>query len=471
MSTSLRLSAGRRVQEVGVIGRILAAVAGLCLLAFATSAAAEPRVALVIGNSSYGGGIGKLPNPANDAALMTASLQKTGFDVIKVIDADQKKMKRAIVEFGEKLANAGPKATGLFFYAGHGIQVKGVNYLIPIDAHIEKEADVSIESLTADDVMEQMEFASNAVNIIILDACRNNPISRSMRSASRGLAPMQSDSVRGTFIAYSTAPGSVAADGSGTNSPYSQALAQAIVKPGVGIEEIFRDVRGQVMQATEEKQIPWDSSSLTAPFFFSPNGAQPAAVTNAPAAPNANPEKQLWDYVETSKQPDDYQAYLNQYPNGAYATLARSRLAKLGVAPAAAAAPASATPAAAPAGAKSGAEKAAWDSISASKEPGDYQAYLNQYPQGTYAPLARSRLAELNRTVPAPESAPAAPVDEPASASTSPPAGDSSGGIFGSSPKVEYDSKGVDCRIMDLNRSESECRNTKKPKKPNKPRG
>jgi carboxyl-terminal processing protease len=432
-------------------------------LAFAASAAAEPRVALVIGNSNYGAGIGKLPNPANDAALMTAALQKTGFDVIKVVDADQKTMKRKIIEFGEKLANAGPKATGLFYYAGHGIQVKGINYLVPIDAHIEKEADVSIESLTADDVMEQMEFATNAVNIIILDACRNNPISRSMRSASRGLAPMQSDSVRGTFIAYSTAPGSVAADGSGTNSPYSQALAKSIVQPGVGIEEVFRDVRGQVMRATEEKQIPWDSSSLTAPFYFNPGAAKPASVTNAPA-PNA--ENTLWEYVEKTKLAGDYQAYLDQYPNGTYAALARSRLTSLGAAPAAA------TPA--PAGAKSAAEKAMWDSISASKQASDFDAYLKQYPQGTYAPLARSRLAELNRAATATPSAPDpadAPVTEPASTSTDESSSDGLGGLFGASPKVEYDSKGVDCRIMDLNRSESECRNTKKPKKPNKPRG
>jgi carboxyl-terminal processing protease len=463
--------------EVGVIGRIFAAFAGLCLLvAVESSAQAEPRVALVIGNSNYGEGIGKLPNPANDAALMTTALQQTGFTVIKVIDADQKRMKRAIVEFGEKLANAGPTATGLFYYAGHGIQVKGLNYLIPVDAHIEKEADVSIESLTADDVMEQMEFAANAVNIIIMDACRNNPVSRSMRSATRGLAPMQSESVRGTFIAYSTAPGQTAADGTGTNSPYSQALAKSIVRPGVGIEEIFRDVRGQVMQATEEKQIPWDSSSLTAPFFFQPGSAKPAS---APTGPNPAAEKAVWEAVKDSKQASDYQAYLDQYPQGTYAGLARSRLTTLGgtAAPAAAAKPA-------PAGAKSAAEKAAWDSISTSKQPGDFQAYLAQYPQGTYAPLARSRLAELNRAPPAaqpqqPAAAPAAataPETQPATVSeettfSTQGAGGTLGGLLGPGPKIEYDSHGVDCRIMDSNRSDSECRNTKKPKKANKPRG
>jgi hypothetical protein len=404
-----------------MFGRIRAVLAAFCLLAAtAFSVQAEPRVALVIGNSNYGNGIGKLPNPANDAALMTAALQKTGFTVIKVIDADQKEMKRKIREFGEALANAGPKATGLFYYAGHGIQVKGLNYLIPTDANIDKEADVSIEAITADDVMEQMEFAANPVNIIILDACRNNPVARSMRSATRGLAPMQSDSVRGTFIAYSTAPGQTAADGTGTNSPYSQALAKAIVQPGVGIEEIFRDVRGQVMQATEEKQIPWDSSSLTAPFYFSPDGAaKPASLTNTPAPANGDREKKLWDYVEAGKKPDDYQAYLDQYPNGTYAAVARRRLASLnGSAPQA-------------------------------------------QPEPSAAPAA---------VTPAPEPAPPPAAAETSSFSTQ-GVDQSSGGLFGSGQKIEYDSHGVDCRILDNTRSDSECRNTKKPKKANKPRG
>jgi carboxyl-terminal processing protease len=325
-----------------MIGRIHAVVAAFCLLAAtAFTAQAEPRIALVIGNSNYGSDIGKLTNPANDAALMASALQQTGFTVITVVDADQKKMKRAIADFGEKLSNAGPKATGLFYYAGHGIQSKGVNYLIPVGAQIAKEADVNIESVTADDVMEQMEFAANAVNIIILDACRNNPIARSMRSAARGLAPMQSDSVRGTFIAYSTSPGQTAADGTGKNSPYTTALAKTIVQPGVGIEEVFRGVRAEVMAKTQNQQVPWDSSSLTAPFFFRGaqfNTASQAAPAPAPAAKpatNAAPasleiEKTFWDGIKDSKDAGDYQTYLEQYPNGVFAPIARNRLASIG---------------------------------------------------------------------------------------------------------------------------------------------
>jgi uncharacterized caspase-like protein len=397
-----------------MIGRIFAVAAGLCLLAVTLSSAqAEPRIALVVGNSNYGAEIGKLPNPANDAALVASALQQTGFTVIKVIDADQKKMKRAIADFGDKLASAGPKATGLFYYAGHGVQVQGKNYLIPVGAEIVKEADVSIEAVTADDVMEQMDFAANQVNIIILDACRNNPMQRSFRSAIRGLAPMQTDSVRGTFIAYSTSPGQTAADGSGKNSPYSAALASAIGKPGVGIEEVFRDVRAQVMAATQDKQIPWDSSSLTAPFFFKPGQfatatAAPAATAPKPAAAespaNMEIEKAMWGGIKDSKEPGDFEAYLSQYPNGIFAGVAKSRLASLGAgAPREQpAAPAVQEPAAAP---------------------------VVQEPAA--APAATNVSTEP------------VPVSEPAAV-----AGD---GIL-------RDSHGVDCRIRDLTRSESECR-------------
>jgi carboxyl-terminal processing protease len=327
-----------------MMGRLWTLAAGLCLgLVAATPhhAEAEPRVALVVGNSHYGQNLGTLPNPVNDAGLMAQALQQTGFQVIKVTDADQKKMKRAIADFGDKLANAGPTATGLFFYAGHGVQVQGQNYLIPVDADITKEADVNLEAVSSDDVMQQMEFAGSRVNIIILDACRNNPLTRSFRSADRGLAPIN-NVAQGTFVAYSTAPGAVAADGAGANSPYTKALASIIVKPGVGIEEAFRDVRGQVMKVTSNKQVPWDSSSLTAPFYFKTAAAQapatsaPAPAKVAPAATStstqgrADLEATFWKSIQNSKNPDDYQAYLDQFPNGTFAGLARNRMASLG---------------------------------------------------------------------------------------------------------------------------------------------
>jgi hypothetical protein len=319
-----------------MLGRIFAIFAALGLLtATSYSAQAEPRIALVMGNSKYGSEIGALPNPANDAAVMAAALQQTGFQVIRITDADWKQMKRAIQDFGDKLNAAGPTATGLFFYAGHGVQVQGVNYLLPIGADISKEADVDIESISADAILKQMEFAGSRVNIVVLDACRNNPMARSFRSAARGLAPMQA--AQGSFIAYSTSPGSVAADGSGANSPYTAALAKTIAQPGVGIEEAFRIVRTEVMAATKDQQIPWDSSSLTAPFFFKPaqfsTASQPAAVPVAKPAAAGSGDTQLevafWNSIQNSKQPDDYQEYLNRFPDGTFAGLAKNRLAAL----------------------------------------------------------------------------------------------------------------------------------------------
>ncbi|HVM83131.1 MAG TPA: SUMF1/EgtB/PvdO family nonheme iron enzyme [Candidatus Binatia bacterium] len=262
-------------------------LAVFAMLAIATSAAAEPRVALVIGNSRYGGDLPKLTNPANDAELMASTLKRLGFQVVKVEDADLNQMKRAIADFGDLLASAGPTAVGLFYYAGHGLQISGVNYLIPLKANIQKSTDADLEAVSADLVLKQMEYAGNALNIVILDACRNNPLSRGMRSAGGGLARM--DAPMGTFIAYSTAPGETAADGTGKNSPYTLALAKAMQKPGIAIEETFRDARVDVITATNKEQVPWESSSLTGAFYFQPGtqtaGIAAPAVPSAPAAP------------------------------------------------------------------------------------------------------------------------------------------------------------------------------------------
>jgi len=411
-----------------MIGRILAVAAGLCLLAVTFSTAqAEPRLALVIGNSNYGPEIGKLGNPVNDAGIMAQALQQTGFKVTKVLDANQKNMKRAIRDFGDALTSAGPTATGLFFYAGHGVQVKGVNYLVPVGADISKEGDVDLEAVPADSILQQMEYAGSKVSIVVLDACRNNPLQRSMRSQTRGLAPMEA--AQGSFVAYSTAPGKTAADGSGVNSPYTKALAKTIVQPGIGIEEAFRDVRAQVMAATNNEQVPWDSSSLTAPFYFKASSAQFTTATQPAPQPTAKPTSALtgastgnaemeityWKSIENSKQASDYQAYLEQFPNGTFAGLARNRLASLG------------------------------------------QGAPREQPA---VPKVQEPAAAPVVTKPAPEPE---PVVEPVStdASTDEEASDG----------IERDSHGVDCRIMDATRSESDCKNTKKFGPANKPGG
>ncbi|MDQ7248968.1 SUMF1/EgtB/PvdO family nonheme iron enzyme [Dongia sedimenti] len=254
-------------------------------VALAAPALAEPRIALVIGNSNYGGDLPKLPNPANDADLMAATLKKLGFKVVESRDADLNQMNKAIREFSNMLSSAGSQAVGLFFYAGHGLQIDGENWLIPIKANIQKSADAEFEAVPASKILGQMQFAENSLNIVILDACRNNPLSRGMRSASTGLAKM--DAPLGSFIAYSTAPGQTAADGKGKNSPYTAALAKAMLKPGIAIEEAFRDARVEVLQTTNKEQIPWESSSLTGAFSFNPGQklaeTQTAAIAPAPA--------------------------------------------------------------------------------------------------------------------------------------------------------------------------------------------
>ena len=281
-------------------------------------AMAEPRIALVVGNGKYGQEIGSLINPPNDANLMAERLSGLGFQVTKVVNGDQKAMKRAIVDFGEKLIAAGPDAVGLFFYAGHGVSVDGDNYLIPVGAQMTREADAEIEAVNADWVLKQMQYAQNRINIVILDSCRNNPLPRSMRSAGRGLARM--DAPTGSFIGYSTAPGEVAADGDGKNSPYTAALAEELGKPGIAIEEAFRNVRVRVMSKTGDQQVPWDSSSLTGAFYFQPGAAAKTAAPNA--------EEAFWDDVKGSTDPSEFDAYLARFPDGAHADLARSRASR-----------------------------------------------------------------------------------------------------------------------------------------------
>lgn len=225
----------------------------------------EARTALVIGNAAYDRG--PLRNPVNDADSMSEMLTETGFEVRTHTDVSQKEMKRAVRDFGRKIRGSG--GVGLFFYAGHGMQVNGKNYLIPVDAKIESEEDVDIEAVTVNAVLAQMDAADNRLNIVVLDACRNNPFARAYRSSSRGLALM--DAPQGTLIAYATAPGAVADDGDGTNGIFTAALLRHARTKGAGIEEVFKAARVDVRRATDSAQTPWESSSLTGHFYFVPD--------------------------------------------------------------------------------------------------------------------------------------------------------------------------------------------------------
>lgn len=227
------------------------------------SSANETRLALVIGNSNYASF--PLKNPVNDARDIAATLRKLGFQVIYEEDASRRRMDEAIRTFYQKLRSGG---VGLFYYAGHGMQVNGRNYLIPIGARIESESDIEHESIDIARVLGKMEDAGNPVNIVILDACRDNPFARSFRSSRGGLARM--DAPTGTIVAYATAPESVAADGKDKNGVYTKHLLKALTIPGLTIEQVFKHVRNNVIQETGNRQIPWESTSLRGDFYFSP---------------------------------------------------------------------------------------------------------------------------------------------------------------------------------------------------------
>jgi uncharacterized caspase-like protein len=280
----------------------------------------ERRFALVIGNGAYG--IGPLKNPTNDARDMAQTLSALGFELIHKENLNQIEMKRAIREFGAKIRGGG---VGLFYYAGHGVQVKGVNYLVPVDAKIESEEEVEYECVDAGFVLAQMESAGNSMNILILDACRNNPFARSFRSASRGLAQM--DAPSGTLIAYATAPGFVASDGSEQNGLYTQELLKFMRTQDLSLEEVFKRVRVSVRNLTQGKQTPWESSSFTGSFYFNRGGEPPptARVQPPAAIDSIMVELAFWDTIKNSTNPEDYDAYLKRYPNGEFAALARRR--------------------------------------------------------------------------------------------------------------------------------------------------
>jgi hypothetical protein len=305
---------------------LLTVLAVLLALTLSDRATAEEKIALVIGNGAYPN-IGELANPANDARLMAETLRKLDFDVIEKVDVSQKPMKRAIKAFGDRLNAAGKDAVGLFYYAGHGVQVNGENYLIPVNVEIMDEADVDIEAVAMRAVLQNMEYAGNNMNIVIMDACRNNPFKRGFRSASRGLARM--DATKGTLIAYATAPGDVALDGKGKNSPYTEALTANMLEPDVTVERMFKNVRNAVVEITNSAQIPWESSSLTGgDFFFNPA----KAVVEAPAKPaqtGQEIELLFWQSVQSSNTAAGYEAYLSQYPTGVFAPLAKLQIDQL----------------------------------------------------------------------------------------------------------------------------------------------
>jgi hypothetical protein len=317
------------------------------MLAWGTaSVRAETRVALVVGNSDYRQ-VPRLINPKNDAGDIRAKLEALGYQMFGGVDLDRAAMITAVTSFGRAAENAD---VAVVFYAGHGLQVNGQNYLVPVDATVESEAELEISLVPMSIVMQQLSRGSR-VNIAILDACRDNPfakdLSRSMGTRAigalgRGLSPMRT--ISGTYIAYATAPDSVAQDGQGRNSPFTTALLKFIDQPGLSLSDLMIEVRNEVIRATNGKQVPWDTSSLTGRFYFQFEGTltvepAPAAIAPPPAAavpsetraptPTQDQERTRWAAVLRSNNARDWQRFLDDFPQGPYTAAAANNLGNL----------------------------------------------------------------------------------------------------------------------------------------------
>ena len=267
----------------------LAFVLSILMLAFSTlDCRADKRIALVVGNSNYQS-VASLNNPRNDAVLIADTLRKAGFTLVgnrAQLDLDKANFDKAIQTFGNELTGAD---VALFYYAGHGVQIRNVNYLVPVSANPVKEADVDFQMVDVGLILRQMEGSGTKLNLVILDACRNNPFGgRGLRGTESGLAQIRAP--EGTLLSYATQPGNVALDGTDINSPYTAALAQTMLNPGLDIFQTFNQVGLQVKKATGGSQQPWVSSSpIDGSFYFmgtTPNEPATAAPQTSPT-PNS----------------------------------------------------------------------------------------------------------------------------------------------------------------------------------------
>jgi hypothetical protein len=295
----------------------------LMLGAFAAGAQApgDVRVALVIGNSSYASV--PLLNPANDAKAMSETLRGLGFTVIEVRDGSKAQMADAIGKVRDSLQ--GKQGVGMLYYAGHGLQMDARNFMVPVDAKLSKAADVTAQTVEVGSVIEAFKTAGNRMNILVLDACRDNPFGGI--TTGKGLAPL--DAPSGTFLAYATAPGNVAGDGDekSGNGLYTQYLLQELKKPQASIENVFKRVRFAVRKASAGRQIPWESTSLEDDFQF--NDGRVVALQRPTALQlqdQFSAEKQDWDRIKDSSNPDDFYAFLQKYPSGTITEAAHGRL-------------------------------------------------------------------------------------------------------------------------------------------------
>ena len=326
----------------------------------------EQRVALVIGNSSYQN-VAQLPNPDNDAQSMAQFLNSAGFEVVEATDLTQNDMIKVVQDFSAKVAAHGPNTVAMIYYAGHGVQLAGENYLIPVDAKISSPTDLVSNSVRLVDVMATLEAIPSRLRIVVLDACRNNPFP-TVNDAGRGLAIV--DAPNGSIVGYSTAPGAEALDGSGGHSPYTSAFLHLAREPNVPIEQLFKRVRLEVNHSTDGAQTPWESSSLTSDFYFFGNTA--VAATRAPARgpvvqmasnlPNRS-VRQAYDFVMSEGQPEYYQEFVQMFPDDPLCVRIRWLLANI-------------------------LEAAAWHNAVLANSPLAYKAFYENHVNSPYAMAA-----------------------------------------------------------------------------------
>ncbi len=337
----------------------------------------EQRIALVIGNSNYQN-VARLPNPANDAKAVAELLNTAGFEVISATDLNHNQMIEVMQDFSAKIAGRGANTVAMVYYAGHGVQLAGENYLVPVDARISSEPDLIDGSVRLVDVMATLEAIPSRMRIVILDACRNNPFA-SLNDAGRGLAIV--DAPNGSIIGYSTAPGTEALDGVGNHSPYTDAFLRLAHEKNVPIEQLFKRVRLEVNDLTDGRQTPWESSSLTSDFYFFGDTAvaasrAPAQMKTAYAADNlpSRSARQAYNYVLAENSVDNYQEFIRLYPQDPLCDRIRFLLGSL-------------------------LQANAWHHAVLANSPIAYKSFYDKYSNSPYAQSAL-KLAEQPKLVP-----------------------------------------------------------------------
>ena len=349
--------------------------------------AASSRVALIIGNSDYTN-VNKLPNPVNDAALIETSLKSVGFETVTAMNAGRKDFVAAVKKFVSELDG---DSVALIYYAGHGIQYRDENFLLPVDTEVKAPGDLPFEAVSLKTITDEVASSKARIAIVILDACRDNPLKKTAASSGSdlddGLA--KTPSAVGTFVAFATAPGTAALDGrkSDRNSPFSRALADYMTKPGLPIEQVFKRVRETVVDQTKGQQVPWDNTSLITDFFFvDAMGEAPEIVRVSEADATA------WRDASTANTLDGYKSYVGAYPTGLFADLAATKIRALE-----SASSGQAQNSGNGRGIGAASDLADWNKATAAGTDAAYQAYLDAHPTGLFVKLARLRREDASK--------------------------------------------------------------------------